>query len=207
MRKLLFQSIEHETQAAAQVAQSVAACQQLVDAYASIATAHDLPALTNANFQNFFQGIEEFIKSELIATVEIPAGLNPQKYLELVDMPSVDIAGLQTLYNVIAIKDADLFSLTGGVVSAVEEVATKHIEGGNFYIETDGNRDQAYEKLEALRVAVNELKDAQNGYGLFTGGAGLHLDTILTRVTDSSGATSYELDRHKTVSFLTRVFE
>jgi hypothetical protein len=207
MRKLLFQSIEHEQQATLQVAQSVTACQQLADAYGVIAAAHDLPSLTNANFPSFFQNIPGFVKDELIATVEIPAGLNAGKYLELVDMPSIDVASLQSLYNAIALKDVNLFTLTNGVVTAVQAVATKHIEGGNYYIETDGNRDQAYGKLQALCDAANELKDSQNGYALFSGGAGLHLDTILDRTVDNTGAVSYQLGRDKTLKFLAQVFE
>jgi hypothetical protein len=207
MKKLLFRSIEHETKAAAQVAQSVTACQALVDAYEGIATAHDLPALTNANFPSFFQNIEGYLKTELEKTVSIPEGLNKEKYLELVDLPSIDIAGLQGLYDAIQIKDVDLFSITGGVVTAVAAVATAHIQSGNVYVEDGGNRDQAYEKLQALCDAANELKAAANGFALFSTGQGLHLDNVLERTVDASGAVSYTLERHKTLRFLSQVFE
>lgn len=207
-RKLIFQDQNHERIARDQIKQSLSVMQALCDRYHSMAKEHELPELTDANLREFWADIPAFIKKSIEDGIQVPSGLNKEKYLALCDVPQVDISGLLELYDQIAIKDCSLFNIVNGKVYLNEPRAKEHETAGNFYLETGSRKEQCYNAIVKLVDALNQLRSNTTGHQPFSTSFGFQADSLFTRGWDSENhSTVYRMDKQKTMTYLSKVLE
>jgi hypothetical protein len=207
-KKLLFRNQTHELQAKKQIEQSITAMQTLINKYHEAAKLHDLSRLSNENLQEFISNIPDFIKSQLEATIEIPANINREKYLSMVDFPAIDTKEMEEIYNSIPIKHYVLYQIDKGIVSQNEAYSNEFIQADNIYIQEGSRKEAAYKALEHLCTALNGLRKISTMNEPFNTSRGFAADSLYTRRWNAEEhGTTYTIDKEKTVRFLSQILE
>src|SRR5690606_705728 len=135
----------------------------------------------------------------------VPEGMSRDAYFKLMDLSPIEEAfeGLEA----VGPWYSGLLTLSDGNVVLDDRAAQSLIEGGNRYVESGTAKHAAYEKLQELIKAANELNAMSNGAIIHsTVNPQFSLDQVADREFKKRPVT-YKLNPAKTLQLLERVRE
>ncbi len=179
---------------------------ELVLHYNTIAKQHGLSPLHSEDLNSLINDPKELVSTKFKQTIEIPKGMNPEKYLNLLEAPQIDFTTLIEIGNSLPIRHAALFQIENDKLVLNKAVYEDLINSHHYFVNDDSNKAKAYEALKTLAEAVNNLASVSSGAMIFNHSQGLNLDNLLTRSIEGERVV-YGVNRDKAIRLLTQVLE
>jgi hypothetical protein len=144
----IYSDAAYSAQMTAEINQAKQEVETLLQVYKDV----NRKALPDKTFTQFVNRPQDTTKQAFLNAVEPPAGLNRDRYLDLIEIP-VSIGSMKNT----PVMWANLFTYSDGVLSLNEEQANKLIHGKDIVLENNSVAHRAWQSLIVLLNTYNDL--------------------------------------------------